>query len=210
MFKSPLTFKITLVIMLILLGYSIGSSFEKSAPVPTYKVAQVQQPVLDIKEFKLLDHNKQPFNLDQLQDKWSLLFLGYTHCPDVCPTTLSEMNYLYQDLQQHNKALLDDAQFILVSIDPERDTPDHLNDYIKYFNDQFTATSGEAEELKAFAKQLELRFSIEKITISDEYLVEHSADLLLINPQAQVVARFIPPYDTGQLVQDYLKLRQTK
>ena len=104
--------------------------FQKATILPQPEHALYYKEVREIKPFQLTDHHNQAFTKAQLTDKWSWIFLGYTSCPDVCPTTLQELNFVYDDL----KAISANTQVLLVSADPNRDTPKRLAQYIAYFN----------------------------------------------------------------------------
>lgn len=162
-----------------------------------------QQP-RDIKPFQLTDHNGARFNNQSLQGNWSWVFFGYTSCPDVCPTTLQEMNFIYDDL----KKVTADTQVLLVSVDPQRDTQDKLASYIGYFNSEFKALFGDHGALFPFARNLGLMYAITEPDDQEKdnhgqsgqsYLVDHSASLVLINPAGQVEAIFKPEQALGQV-----------
>jgi protein SCO1/2 len=166
-----------------------------------------QQP-REIKPFELTDHTGQLFTKAQLKDKWSLVFLGYTSCPDICPTTLQNLGFIYDDL----KAIANNSQVLLVTVDPNRDTQEKLNQYIPYFNDEFIALRGEHSALFPFARNLGLMYAI-----SDEgegYLVDHSASIVLINPDGNITSIFkpeqevgkVPAIDSEKLLSDYQKI----
>jgi len=152
-----------------------------------------QQPRA-IKSFELTDHNGQAFTKDQLAGKWSLVFFGYTSCPDVCPTTLQSLNFIYDDLT----AIASNTQVLLVSVDPQRDSQEKLSQYIAYFNPEFIALRAGHEVLFPFARNMGLMYAINGE--GEDYLVDHSASLVLINPDGNIVAIFKPEQGIGQVV----------
>ncbi len=177
-------------------------------PQPEYAL-HYQQP-REIKPFELTDHNGQLFSKEQFNGKWSLIFFGYTSCPDVCPTTLQNLGFIYDDL----KAIAANSQVLLVSVDPQRDTQEKLSQYIAYFNAEFIALRGGGHEaLFPFARNLGgLMYAI---TGKDEdYLVDHSASIVLINPDGKITAIFkpeqaigkVPSIDSDKLLSDYQKI----
>lgn len=175
-------------------------------PQPEYAL-HYQQP-REIKPFELTDHNGQLFSKEQFNGKWSLIFFGYTSCPDVCPTTLQNLGFIYDDL----KAIAVNSQVLLVSVDPQRDTQEKLSQYIAYFNAEFIALRGGHEALFPFARNLGLMYAI---TGKDEdYLVDHSASIVLINPDGKITAIFkpeqaigkVPSIDSDKLLSDYQKI----
>lgn len=161
-----------------------------------------------IKSFELTQHNGQSFNNDNLIKHWSLVFVGYTSCPDVCPTTLQNLGFIYEEL----KAIADNTQVLLVSVDPKRDSVEKLSQYIAYFNSEFIALRAEHDTLFPFARNLGLMYAINGE--EENYLVDHSASLVLINPDGNIAAIFKPEHEIGKvptidsdiLVSDYKKI----
>lgn len=200
---------------------AVGFHFIKQAkqlPAPEY--ALHYQQTRPISEFIFTDESGQAFTNTQLQDKWSLVFFGYTSCPDVCPTTLQNLNFIYEDL----KNIASNSQVLLVSVDPKRDSNEKLAQYIAYFNSDFKALRAEHDVLFPFSRNLGLMYAItskkasKEATDSDEedesYWVDHSASLVLINPRGEIAAIFKPEQAVGELpsinneklVSDYQKI----
>ena len=175
-------------------------------PMPEHAL-YYQQP-RDIKPFELTDHNGQVFSKAQLKGKWSIVFFGYTSCPDVCPTTLQNLGFIYDDL----KAIAKNSQILLVSVDPQRDTQEKLSQYIAYFNAEFIALRAGHEVLFPFSRNLGLMYAINGE--EEHYLVDHSASLVLINPEGKITALFkpeqevgkVPTIDSDKLLSDYQKI----
>jgi len=182
--------------------------FQKLNQLPQPEYALYYQQPREIKPFELMDHKGQSFNKEQLKGKWSLVFFGYTSCPDVCPTTLQNLGFIYDDL----KAAANNSQVLLVSVDPQRDTQDKLSQYIAYFNPEFIALRAGHDVLFPFARNMGLMYAINGE--GDDYLVDHSASLVLINPDGLITAIFKPEQEVGQvpsidsdkLVSDYQKI----
>ena len=148
----------------------------------------------DVDPFELTDHQGQAFTNEQLKGKWSWLFFGYTSCPDVCPTTLQELNFVYDELKA-----ISDTQVLLVSVDPQRDTVEKLSQYIAYFNQEFVALRGDHSALYPFARNLGLMYAIADDGRHDSYLVDHSASIVLVNPKGKIAAIFKPQQALGKL-----------
>lgn len=130
-------------------------------------------------DLKMLDQDGQPVAVNQLKDKWSLLFFGYTFCPDICPTTLAQLRQIKSELPKEQVARL---QIILVSVDPNRDTPQQLKQYLGYFDPEFkglTATS--LDDLQKLANAVSIPF-IPADTSKPNYTVDHSGNLALLGP----------------------------
>jgi len=148
-----------------------------------------------VKPFQLNDHRGEAFTNKELTKKWSIVFFGYTSCPDVCPTTLQELNFAYDELKESSK----DVQVLLVSVDPIRDTQEKLAQYIGYFNAEFIALTADHSVLFPFARNMGLMYAITDGSKGEGYLVDHSASIVLINPEGQISAIFKPEHELGQL-----------
>jgi len=130
--------------------------------------------------FKLVDHKGQPFSNTQLTGKWSVMFFGYTHCPDICPTTLTALAKVAEKLAPD---ISEQVQFIFISIDPERDTPDLLADYMSFFRPDFLAATGDEQQLQQLTMSLGAMYM--KVPGENSYSMSHSNSLFIINPQGQ-------------------------
>ena len=161
-----------------------------SDPVP--KTYQPLPKAVDISDFSLYNQDASVIKNQALTDHWTLMFFGYTFCPDVCPTTLAELN------QVAAKVTNDQFQVVLISVDPERDSADKLKNYIHYFNPKFQAWSGELVQIESLARQLHIFF--QKQPFDDSYLMDHSSQVVLINPQGQYVGFFTAPLSTDDMV----------
>jgi protein SCO1 len=139
-------------------------------------------------QFALTDHNGTPFTQDNLKGSYSLIYFGFTYCPDICPATLDEMaaakSNLPADLQ--NKLKL-----VFVSVDPDRDSPSVLKDYIANFDPQMIGLTGPAEAVKAMAKAYLVYYAKQPAQAGKPgYQVDHSGYMYLMNPNGDYVAHF--------------------
>ena len=156
------------------------------------------------KPFSLTDHNGTTFDQQRFLGKWSLVFFGFTYCPDICPTTLALLNQFYQQQQQGQFA--EDLQIVLVTVDPARDTPGKLKEYVRYFNEDFTGVTGEFLDIHRFATQLNIPFS--KVPNGgDNYTVEHSGNVVVINDKGHYVGFFRAPQELAKLNLTYESMR---
>lgn len=169
--------------------------FQQFIKQPQPEFALYYQTPRDVKPFAMTDHLNQTFDNERLKGKWSWVFFGYTSCPDVCPTTLQELNFYYDEL----KALSENTQVLFVSVDPQRDNVDKLAQYIAYFNNEFIALTADHSVLFPFARNLGLMYAISDDNQQGEYLVDHSASIVLINPQGKISAIFKPKQALGEL-----------
>jgi protein SCO1/2 len=139
----------------------------------------------------------QPWGRDNLNGQWDLLFFGYTFCPDICPTTLAELRQLMQKLPETARSQL---QVTFISVDPNRDTPEQMATYLNFFNAGFAGATGESEQLATLAKALSIAY-IEPDTSSENYLVDHSGQVVIVDPSGRYVGFIRPPLDTDKLAQ---------
>jgi protein SCO1/2 len=140
-------------------------------------------PIGPAPDFALTDENGQPFKLSDLRGKWILLAYGYTHCPDVCPLTLSRL----RDVKKTIDANGDRVQVVFVTIDPERDTPDIMQKYVSHFDQQFDqkfkGLSGTPPEIAQAAKAYNVKYEKKDSTSAGGYSMGHTAEVYLIDPQ---------------------------
>lgn len=180
-------------------GIWAGSRTSPPAPPPAATRSAILLPSpRPIAEFALADQDGSPFTREQLKDHWTLLFAGFTHCPDVCPTTLGVMKALEQQLP----AAAARVQMLFLSVDPERDTPAVLKRYVRYFSPTFIGVTGPTPQLDALTSSLGLAYMKAAGATAADYSVDHSAALALINPQAQVAAYFQPPHLAAAIAGD--------
>ena len=129
-----------------------------------------------LKNINLVDHNGIEFNKASLNEKPSLLFFGFTHCPEICPTTLSQLSEITENLQNP----IDLTNIVFITLDPKRDTQDHLKEYIQYFNKNVIAITGKINEIKSLADNWNVFF--ETIGSSkDNYNLNHTASVFMLD-----------------------------
>lgn len=167
-----------------------------SSKSPEYSTVLTKPIKLD--EFLLTADDDSVFSNQSLKDKWSLLFFGYTHCPDVCPLTLHQ-------LAQANKELTDKLDstpnIIMVSVDPDRDTNEILQKYVRSFGENVSGVTGKNEELDKLTSQLGIFYKANKHE-GENYSVNHSAAVILINKNAEFHAVFSAPHSIEHFVSD--------
>ncbi|MDB2409270.1 SCO family protein [Pseudomonadales bacterium] len=160
----------------------------------------------EISDLSLIDQNQLPFTKSRFADKWTLVFFGFTHCPDICPTTLALLNQVSVALAETDYAV--DTQFLLVSLDPLRDTPEKMKPYVEYFNTDFIGVTGEFLSIHRFARQLNIAF--QKVVTDSEtgdYTIDHGGNVALINPQGHYHGFYKPPLDVNRMVLTYKSVR---
>ncbi|MCE9686104.1 SCO family protein [Shewanella sp. AS16] len=187
--------KILLVVGLLLFGLAglMLAITDKQAPAPLrtsfeYPQARVLAP------FRLTDQHGQVFDNARLMGKWSLFFLGYTSCPDLCPTTLGKLAAAYPEL-----SALAPFQVVFISVDPQRDTQAKLLDYINFFNPEFIAATAGHEQLFPLSRSLGFVYAL--VGDGDDYQIDHSASMVLVSPAGERVAVIKPSASPGQAPQ---------
>ena len=141
-------------------------------------------------DFELIDHRGEVFNQENLQDVWTIVFFGFTHCPDICPTTLAILNDTYSKLKDHERERM---QIVMISIDPERDTVEKLAEYVPYFNDEFIGVTGNKHLIRRLTAELNVAYNQVPLDTGD-YTVDHSTQLVLINPKGHYHGFFKAPH----------------
>ena len=166
--KKQLIIPCTLIGLLILIPiYSLVVSYFKSASSLSLKST--------LTEVNLFSHHGKIVNINDFKDTPTLLFFGFTHCPEVCPTTLSNLLNNIELLEKNKK----NYRVLFVTLDPERDTINNLNDYLQNFNSSVIGLTGEIDEISKFAKNWNIYW--EKVSEGDSYTINHTATVFMIN-----------------------------
>ena len=156
-------------------------------------------------DISLTDHNGKPFDNGRLKGKWSILLFGFTYCPDICPTALSKLNKMVEPLTDEER---DNLQIVMISVDPERDTQQVLSDYVPYFNEAFTGVTGNPHFIRKLAAELNIAYN--RVELDDgDYTVDHSAQLVLINPYGHYHGFFRHPQDATEMRLTWRSIRQS-
>ena len=172
------------------------------------------QPI-QLSEFELTDQFGNPFTEENLSGYWSILFLGYTNCPDICPLTMAELKQFYQRLD--DPEIKDDLRIVLVSVDAERDTPETMANYVNSFNREFIGLSGDYDSISKLASQVFVAHSVagkmpdhsEHADDADAgYLIEHSSHLTIFNEAGELQAIVRQPVRDRDLLRAYRLLRE--
>ena len=166
--KRQLIIPFTLIGLLILIPiYSVVVNYFKSASTLSLKST--------LKEVNLFSHHGRLVNIKDFKDTPTLLFFGFTHCPEVCPTTLSNLLNNIELLEKNKK----NYRVLFVTLDPERDTINILNDYLQNFNSSVIGLTGKIDEINKFAKNWNIYW--EKVSEGDDYTINHTATVFMIN-----------------------------
>jgi protein SCO1/2 len=162
----------------------------------------ILKPARQIAVPELTKHDGTAFTNDDLNGNWTLMFFGYTHCPDICPIT---MNVL---AEAKKKSVGDFPRVVFISVDPQRDTVDLLGGYVHYFDPEFTGVTGDEKMIQALTLQTSVLYMKVPGESGNEndYLVDHSSSILLINPEGQLVAFLKAPHTPGSILDSVNKI----
>jgi len=178
-----------------------------SEPTMEERIAGFQTP--DILVFRPLSEPIQPANVqlvsvggelesaDLFEGKWTLLYFGYTYCPDVCPTEMSVLSQVARTLRENEVAF--PWQIVFVSVDPDRDTPEHLDTYVRYFDEAVQGVTGAPEQVRALATSVRADYRIDEASRGEVgglkfYLIDHDTAFRLIAPDGRMVGVFPSPH----------------
>jgi protein SCO1/2 len=159
-----------------------------------------------LQAFTLIDQHQQPFTLERLNGKWTFLFFGYTSCPDICPTTMTVLKTVYERLQQDLKETPTKIQVVFISVDPQRDTPKQLAEYVAFFNQEFIGVTGVETEINGLTRTLGAGYLKQPGGTAGDYQISHTSTIFLIDPQQRLYAGFSPPQVPETIVSQSLKL----
>ena len=194
-------------IVALAVGLMLGEWLFGRRPAPSLDIAGIYLPDAQaLDDFKLVHHGGQPFTRADFQGKWTFLYFGYTYCPDVCPLTLVELDRLQKRLAEQGAD--GDTAYVLVSVDPQRDTPERLREYVTYFNPKFQGATGPAEELSRLTEPLYVIYQRgSDAKDATNYTIDHSSTISLIDPTGRPRAIFTPPQNPERMAADFLKIR---
>ena len=175
------------------------TSYQLVAPPAEPGTATVLPVPVALPEFSLLDHAGREIHRDVFAGQWDLVFFGFTHCPDICPLTLQVLATARGQLAESGHDPL--PRMVLVSVDPERDTPELMRQYLDYFGEGNLGVTGDLEEIRKLTGALGIFF--DKVPGADgNYTVDHSAVVLLLDPDGEFRALFGAPHAAANFVHD--------
>jgi protein SCO1/2 len=165
--------------------------------------------------FKLTAADGKTLGLDDLKGKWSFIFFGYTQCPDVCPLTMGILGQAFK-LVEKNPAVFQETQGIFISVDPKRDTPELLKEYVSYFSNKFIGVTGDVAQLDAVSRQMSALYTIHPkepkkagdTNPVDNYQVTHNSTVFLVDPQGRLYGKFPPPQLPQEIAEVFIKIHK--
>jgi len=191
-------------VFLILFGMSVLFAYFQSLPSllqkkPTLLTGKILTRPMELDNFELIDQNNQTFNSESLKGNWTILFFGYTNCPDVCPTTIYKLAEVKNDVNQN----LPSKNFntVLVTLDPDRDTPERLDEYIGYFDESMLGVTGTYENIQSFSSNLSVFY--QRINKDGGYDFNHTASIFVFNQDGSLFATMSPATSVSELRDDF-------
>lgn len=200
--------KKTVYIAMAVVAVVLGLTFNKFLNQPSLTREQLSQMGSVVFETpravnwqELQDHQGRPFSNENLKKNWTLVYFGYTFCPDICPITLSQLNKLDAKLKEEDPDLAKKIHYVMVSVDPRRDTVEKLNAYVPYFNPDFVGITGDIKNIHNLAVQMNIPYTPVTDPEDEFYLVDHGANIAVINPRGDYHGFIRPPLEPGKLAQ---------
>lgn len=191
-------------ILLILTGITGLFTYFQSLPSllekkPTLVSGKILARPMEIDRFELIDQKNEVFNNKSLEGGWTVLFFGYTNCPDVCPTTIYKLAEIKNELKED----LSSTSFntVLVTLDPDRDSTDRLKEYIGYFDESMLGVTGTYENIQSFTTSLSVFY--QRINKEEGYDFNHTASIFVFNKDGSLFATMSPANTIGELTQDF-------
>ena len=193
-----------IAVLAIALGVLSQQFYKQPEDLPELKNTLMFPSPKPISMGAFVDQHEKYFNITNLYGKWSIVFFGYTHCPDICPTTMHTLSAVKKALAAEKR--WGNYQVIMVTVDPARDTPRHLRDYVSFFDSEFIGISSNLDTTTEFAKQLGILFLAQAATKNGAYDVDHSTALILFNPVGQMAGLISAPHTISDISQDLVVL----
>lgn len=207
--KKLLFILISLIVLAVLIFFGVRTYNKMSLANKPIEISgtYLENPRL-ITPFSLKRSNGMNFDDTSFMDHWSLVFFGYTRCPDICPRTLSMLDKMYTDLQtKQNISKEELPEIVFISVDTERDDYEQLKDFTSRFNKDFIGVSGTNNQIANLGKNLGVVF--QKISVgknNENYLFDHSSTIYVINPKGELQAFFTAPHNPKTMAEQLKKM----
>ena len=187
------------IVAVVAIGMGAWFSYQLAVPPPEPRVATILPASAEVPDFALLDQHGNALGRDTFIGQWDLVFFGFANCPDVCPLTLQVLESAKRQLADAGATVL--PRIVLVSVDPERDTPERLDKYLGSFGDDLLGITGDLAEIRKLTSGLGIFFN-KAYTSDDDYTMDHSAVVLVIDPRGEFHALFSAPHEIANFVHD--------
>jgi protein SCO1/2 len=184
-------------------GIAAALLWPQQQPAMELATGTLLTPRRALPDFSLIDSQGRSFGPANLRGRWSMLFFGYTNCPDFCPTTLSTLAAMQKQLRAEHSVL---PQVIFVSVDAKRDTPAQLANYVPYFDPEFIGlTAADQPAIEALAKQWGVAVMVQPPK-DGSYTVDHSSAIFVLDPAGRLAAILSGPFTVGALQSDFRRI----
>ena len=191
-------------LLFILIGISGLFTYFQSLPSllekkPTLATGKILARPMEIDQFELIDQNNAAFNNKSLEGGWTVVFFGYTNCPDVCPTTIYKLAEIKNGIKE--KLPSTDFNTVLVTLDPDRDSAQRLDEYIGYFDETMLGVTGTYENIQSFTSSLSVFY--QRINKEEGYDFNHTASIFVFDKNGLLFATMSPANTIGELTEDF-------
>ncbi len=191
--------RILILLSILVLAGIVGFQWWKAGETEEYEAATVfGDQARPLPAFSLARHDGETLEPADFRGHWSLLFFGYSNCPDICSPSMQQLTTALQTLGEAP------VRIVFISVDSERDTPEALTRYVSHFHPGTLGVTGDTEAIADFAEQLGVFYSKQKLATG--YLVDHSGSVWLVDPEAQLAGVFTPPLTPTAIAADLQKL----
>lgn len=197
-----------ILIAIVAIGSGLLVQTSKAPPQssPEFKKAILLPTPKSLGDVAFTDHNGERFSKDNLLNKWSILFFAFTNCPDICPTTMQTLSQVKKTLSDVDA--WDSFQIVMVTVDPERDNPERLKNYVPYFDSEFIGLTAPVKYTADFAKNVGILFFKGEVLDNGGYDMDHGASLILVNPKGQYAGVITAPHKADEISNDLIKLAE--
>lgn len=196
---------LAVLVLVVALAAGLIAGHQVMQRTADWRAAQLFPNPRLVADFELYTASGERFSRADLEGQWNLLFFGFTNCPDVCPDTLAMLARSMDQLELMRRE--EKPRVVFVSVDPDRDQGELLADYVAWFNDDFIGVTGSDAQLLALTRQLGVVYFHET---PDEqtgfYNVDHSASVLIVDPQGRLYGRFAHPLEPDAITADLFQL----
>lgn len=182
-------------------GYFVAQSSRPQVPVIDDSVIFVYPQTRSLADVSLTDMNGQSITPADFKGDWWVLYFGFTFCPDACPMALANMKQIKTRLPENTN-----IKFGLISVDPQRDTPERLKEYVTFFHPDFYAATSDVDAIDALTASVNVVYAISGDQSKDDYSVDHSNFMVLLNPEGQHAGIISSPHDPEKIAAELTKL----
>ncbi|MBL4583438.1 MAG: SCO family protein [Pseudomonadales bacterium] len=175
------------------------------APLELEQAIEIN-PARNILWSELIAQDNSVFTPEHIKGKWTFLYMGYRSCPDACPVAMAVLGKTANGLSDLKLPTAQQPQFVFMSVDPRRDTPELMAEYVAFFGEKFLGVTGDSVQLRAISLQLGAVFYVPEEPETDNYEVGHSDSIFLMNPEGRLRAILRPPHNPEMIIRNYQKL----